>query len=213
MSGAGDTAASDARHGTESGQAESEADTRGGGVGGMLVVHLFVALQVGLIFGPFEAILYAFMPFMLLGVALNLMGAAPLFALLCVAPSLAALAGGAPLLRLANARLAPRLRRLAWIALAMWLPLVCGEGLRALLMRPVLASTPAACQGQVDLFVSIQRKLPSAPSRRPHAWVIRNGQPWLWSYRSLRFEPAPDWVGAQLFSDACPLFDEPGSAS
>ena len=211
MSAAGNAAASGARHWSESGQAESEADTRVGGVGGMLVVHLFVALQVGLIFGPFEAILYAFMPFMLLGAALNLMGTAPLFALLCVAPPLAALAGGAPLLRLANARLAPWLRRLAWIALAIWLPLACGEGLRALLMRPVLAGTPAACQGQVDLFVSIQRKVPSGRPRRPHAWVIRNGQPWLWSYRSLRFEPAPDWPGALLYSKDCTMRSKTGT--
>lgn len=192
---------------------ESKAEEHAYGVGTLLLLHCFIASQISLILNLWEAIVYTIMPVVIFTNAVDLVGSAPLFASLCIAPAMLAFGGIRRILRLAKTRLSPVICMFIWIALLLWLPVICGEGLRQALMEPVLSSTPQQCHGSADLFESMQSKLSSDGFRLPHAWVIRDGQPWLWSYRSLRFEPAPDWVGAQLFSDACPLFDEPGSDS
>lgn len=193
--------------------AEIRAEERTYGVRTVLGLHGFIACQIALILDLWEAIIYTIMPLVLFTNTVELVRSAPFFALLCIAPAMMMFGVIRSMLRLTQTRLSPLMRMLTWIALCMWLPVTCGEGLRQALMEPVLSSTPRQCRGNVDLFESMQRKLSSDDFRLPHAWVIRNGQSWLWSYRSLRFEPAPDWVGAQLFSDDCPLFDETGSAT
>jgi len=192
---------------------EIKAEERTCGVGTVLGVHCFIACQIALILNLREAIIYTIMPIVLFDSAFELVRSAPLFAMLCIAPVMMTFGVIRSMLRLMRTRLSPLMRTLVWIALSMWLPVTCGEGLRQTLMEPVLSRTPPQCRGSIDLFESMQSKLSSDGFRLPHAWVIRDGQPWLWSYRSLRFESAPDWVGAQLFSDDCPLFDAPGSAS
>ncbi len=193
--------------------AEIRTEERTYGVRTILGVHCFIACQIALILDLWEAIIYMIMPVVLFSNIFDLVRSAPLFALLCIAPAMMTFGVIRSMLRLTQTRLSPLMRMLIWIALSMWLPVTCGEGLRQTLMEPVLSQTPQQCRGSIDLFESMQRKLSSDGFRPPHAWVIRSGQPWLWSYRSLRFELAPDWVGAQLFSDDCPLFDEPGSVS
>lgn len=190
---------------------ESKAEERAYSVGTLLVLHCFIASQISLILNLWEAIVYTIMPVVIFTNAVELVNSAPLFASFCIAPAMLAFGGIRRILRLAKTRLPPLIYMLTWIALLLWLPVICGEGLRRALMEPVLSSTPQQCRGSVDLFESMQRKLSSDGFRLPHAWVIRDGQPWLWSYRSLRFEPAPDWVGAQPFSDDCPLSGQTGS--
>lgn len=202
----------DATHETTCGT-EIKTEERTYGVRAVLGVHCFIACQIALILNLWEAIIYTIIPIVLFNNAFELVRSAPLFALLCIAPAMMTFGVIRNMLRLTQTRLSPLIRMLIWIALSMWLPVTCGEGLRQTLMEPVLSRTSPQCHGSVDLFESMQRKLSSDGFRLPHAWVIRDGQPWLWSYRSLRFEPAPDWVGAQLFSDDCPLFDESGGAS
>lgn len=175
--------------------------TIGGGT--LLIAHLFVAWQIWMIVNPWEAMLYAVLPISLPTTAVTLIGSAPLFALICFSLPMMSL----PLLRgtLAGAR-----TRFAWvsrvllgIAITIWMPVTAGEGVRWLLMKPVLDRAPTGCGGSVDLFESIERKLSNDGFRLPHAWAIRDGQAWLWSYRSLRFEPAPDWVGIVALPQNC----------
>lgn len=190
---------------------EIRAEERTYGVGTLFGLHCFIASQIALILNLWEAIIYTIMPLVLFSNAFELVYSAPLFALLCIAPAMLSFGGIRRILRLAETRLSPLKCALIWIALSLWLPVICGEGLRQALMEPVLRNTPAQCRGSIDLFESMQRKLSSYGLRQPHAWVIRDGQPWLWSYRSLRFEPAPDWSGAPPSSKDCTVFHKTGT--
>ncbi len=185
------------------GSTEAKARKATCGVVAVLIVHGFIAVQIALILNLWHAISYAIVPFVLLNSAFELIRSAPLFAALCMAPPMLALVGIRRVMRAANAQRAPMTKLLIWIVLALWLPILCGEGLRRMLMHPMLSSATLQCRGSVDLFESMQGKLANDGFRSPHAWFIRDRQPWLWSYRSLRFEPAPDWVGVVALPDAC----------
>jgi hypothetical protein len=104
-----------------------------------------------------------------------------------------------------GARLPKSMRWSAGIVLALWIPLVCGESVRWALMNSALMQSDPRCHGTRSLVASIRQRYTHGydESREPHAWVIRGGQGWLWSYRSLRFEPASEWVGAASLPSTC----------
>ncbi len=169
----------------------------------LTIVHLFVSWQIWMILDPWEAMLYVVFPISLPTSAATLIGSAPLFALLCLSLPMMSLRVLCSIPEPSRTRFEWRARVLLGIAMAMWMPVLAGEGIRWLLMKPVLDAAPKGCSGSVDLFESIERKLSHDGFRLPHAWAIRDGEAWLWSYRSLRFEPAPDWYGAGSVIEDC----------
>ncbi|MGN6151296.1 MAG: hypothetical protein ACTHOH_04700 [Lysobacteraceae bacterium] len=127
--------------------------------------------------------------------------AAPLFALMVYG-------GGATcagLLWSAAQSLRARLSRpLRWAfaaSLALWALVAAGEGIRLTLMHTQLTDSPRACHATWSLMASLRQRYTLAfdefeDGRHPHAWRVRGDTVSLWSYRTLRFEPAPGWYGA-----------------
>lgn len=169
----------------------------------LMIVHLFVSWQIWMILDPWEAMLYVVFPISLPTSAATLIGSAPLFALLCLPLPMMSLRLLCSIPEPSRTRFEWLARVLLGIAMAMWMPVLAGEGVRWLLMKPVLDAAPKGCCGSVDLFESIERKLSRDGFRLSHAWAIRDGQAWLWSYRNLRFEPAPDWAGIVTLPQHC----------
>lgn len=169
----------------------------------LMIAHLFVAWQAWMILDPWEAMLYVVFPISLPTTAATLVGSPPLFALLCLSLPVMSLRLLCSIPGPSRTGFEWGARALLGIAIAMWMPVLAGEGVRWLLMKPVLDTAPKGCSGSVDLFESIERKLSRDGFRLSHAWAIRDGQAWLWSYRNLRFEPAPDWAGIVTLPRHC----------
>lgn len=125
--------------------------------------------------------------------------AAPLFALMVYgggATFAGVLWSGAQSLR---ARL-PRPLRWAFVAsLSLWALVGTGEGIRTALMETQLMDSAPACHETWSLMTSLRQRYEWEwdGGRHPHAWRVRGDTVSLWSYRTLRFEPAPDWYGAE----------------
>lgn len=124
---------------------------------------------------------------------------APLFALMVYG-------GGATLAVLlwsaTRARVARLPRPLRWTlaaSLSLWALVGTGEGIRTALMETQLMDTAPACHETWPLTVSLRQRYEWDwdGGRHPHAWRVRGDMVSLWSYRSLRFEPAPAWSGAE----------------
>lgn len=84
-----------------------------------------------------------------------------------------------------------RLRRVVfagWLLLlptvAVWLPVLSGELVRATAMHLAIARVRPDCYQTGSLVGSLHRWSEYAPA---HAWMIANGTPYLWSYRELDF--------------------------
>lgn len=171
----------------------------------LALAHVFVAIHLIPILGIFTLI-YALFPPALPLIAFNTASRAPLFALIALGPCMIL----APMLhvavRAAIARLPRPARLFSWIALAIWLPVASGESIRWLLMQTQLASAGTDCHGTSTLLSSLRQRYSFNAfdgQAVPHGWMIRDGDAWLWSYRTLRFEHAPDWYRARSFAEGC----------
>jgi hypothetical protein len=170
---------------------------------GLLAVHLFVAVQTGILLTGWDAVVYAFFPFMLpdllVGVALR----APLFSLLCLVASSLTATGAHLALRARVRATGLWLKVLGGITLAVWTPVLCGESIRLVLAAPALASVPEHCHGGQSLLESIRDISNGRERRKPHAWLVKSGRMFMWSYRTLDFEPADDWADAEMIVSRC----------
>lgn len=127
---------------------------------------------------------------------------APLFALMVYgggATFAGVLWSGAQSLR---ARLPRPLRWTLAASLSLWALVATGEGIRTALMETQLMDSAPACHETWSLMASLRQRYVLAfdefeGGRHPHAWRVRGDTVSLWSYRTLRFEPAPDWYGAE----------------
>lgn len=171
----------------------------------LALAHVFIVIHLIPILGIFALICAVFPPALPL-IAYDTASRAPLFALLALGPGLIL----APMLhaaaRAAIARLPRPARLFSWIALAIWLPVASGESIRWLLMQTQLASAGSDCHGTSTLLSSLRQRYSFSAfdgQAVPHGWMIRNGEAWLWSYRTLRFEHIPDWYRARNFAEGC----------
>lgn len=145
------------------------------------------------------AFVHAVFPPMGAYVAIDLASRAPLFALM-VYGSGAMLTGA---LWAASQPMRARLPRpLRWTlvaSLSLWAVVGCGEGVRAALMETQLMGDAPACHATMSLMASLRQHYAFEfdGGRQPHAWRVRGDEVALWSYRTLRFEPAPAWSGAE----------------
>lgn len=170
----------------------------------LAALHLAVAVQLIPVIGLFAAIYVSFPPIIFF-VAYDTATASPLFALVVSSTSLSIFLG----LRSAQNEALQRFPRLAkWLALstlAIWIPVGCGEAVRWSLMQARIASAEPQCHETTTLLASLRQRygFNFDGNRQTHAWMIRNGEAWLWSYRSLRFEPAPDWYRTSDLIEIC----------
>lgn len=166
--------------------------------------HTAIAVALMPILGGWT-ILYAIFPPYLLYIVRDGIATAPLFATLAFGTGLSL----APMLRRSYAwcgrHLPPRTRPAIAAALVLWIPIACGEGVRWTLMHSQLTRVAPRCHDTRSLIASLRQRYGGGfdESREPHAWMIRGERIWLWSYRTLRFEPAPAWTGAEPAPAEC----------
>lgn len=170
----------------------------------LMVLHLAITAQLIPIIGMYAAI-YASFPPIIFFVAYDTASASPLFALIALGIGLAFGLG----LRSTLGESLERMPRLAkWLALAtlaIWIPVGCGEAVRWSLMQARIASAEPQCYETTTLTTSLRQRygFNFDGNRQTHAWMIRNGEAWLWSYRSLRFELARDWYRTSSLMEDC----------
>lgn len=162
------------------------------------VAHVALSLQALPVVGVL-AIAHLFFPPMGAWGLYELAVAAPLFALMVYG-------GGATVAGLLwsaaqslRARL-PRPLRWAFVAsLSLWALVGTGEGIRTALMETQLMDSAPACHETWSLMASLRQRYEWEwdGGRHPHAWRVRGDTVSLWSYRTLRFEPAPAWSGME----------------
>ena len=168
--------------------------------------HTIVAVSLVPIFGILVAMVYTVIPPMATFAAYESIRVAPLFALLCLA--LAVVAAGTlwPLARTVAHALPFFPRIFALLLLAIWVPTLSAESLRWALMQNEIVQTQPQCHGSRTLLASVRARnefLADIDHRRiPHGWMLKDGEIRLWSYRRLRFEPAPGWRGIATCADA-----------
>lgn len=154
----------------------------------LISMHLFTASQLWPIAGSFIAMLYLCFPPILSFAVYGAAQAAPLFTLLCCACVLGIAALLWPLVSQACRAVPWLLRTLLVLAFAIWLPALSGESVRWLLMRSALSDARPDCFFTSTLADSLRQRFEFDDMRDPHAWMIRDGHYWHWSYRRLRFE-------------------------
>lgn len=160
------------------------------------MLHLAIAVALMPLLGGW-VVLYAVFPPYLLHIIRDSASTAPLFA------TLACGTGLLPALALHRLHMTVRIslsrnaKAILIAVLALWIPILCGEGIRWALMHSTLSQADAQCGNARSLIASLRERYTYGIMERgePHAWMIRSGSAWLWSYRTLRFEPAPDWRG------------------
>lgn len=168
--------------------------------------HAIVAISLVPIFGTLIAMAYAVIPPMATFAAYESIRVAPLFALLCLALAVVATGTLWPLAR-AVAHALPFFPRIfALLLLAIWVPTLSAESLRWALVQNEIVETQPQCHGARTLMASLRARNEFLADfdhgRIPHAWMLKDGIVQLWSYRRLRFEPAPGWRGIATCADA-----------
>ncbi len=161
-------------------------------------VHAVIAASLLPIFGALTAMLYVVIPPIVTIIAYDAIKDAPLFALLCLALAIGATAVLWPLARTV-ARALPFFPRIfSLLIFAIWLPTLSAESLRWALIQNEIVQARPQCHGAMTLLASLQYRNDLNDfdyGFPPHAWMLKDGTMQLWSYRSLRFEPAPGWRG------------------
>lgn len=162
------------------------------------VAHVALSLQALPVVGVL-AIAHLFFPPMGVYGVWDVATRAPLFALMVYG-------GGATfavvLWSATRDRVASWPRPLRWTlaaSLSLWALVGTGEGIRMALMETQLTDSAPACHETWSLMSSLRQRYEWDwdGGRHPHGWRVRGDTASLWSYRTLRFEPAPDWYGAE----------------
>lgn len=177
----------------------------------LVCAHAIVAASLLPIFGTMVSVMYAIVPPMATMAAYEAIDAAPLFALLCLALALVAAGTLWPLARAVAHALPFFPRMFALLALAIWVPTLSAESLRWALIQNEIVQAQPQCHGAQTLLASLRARNEFLADfdhpRMPHAWMLKDGEVRLWSYRRLRFEPAPGWRGIANCADAARATD------
>lgn len=168
--------------------------------------HAIVALSLVPIFGMLIAMIYVAIPPAASVVAYDAIERAPSFALSCLA--LAAVAAGTlwPLAKAVAGALPFIPRIFALLVLTIWVPTLSAESLRWALIQNEIVRAKPQCHDARTLMASLRARNAFLADfdhgRMPHAWMLKDGDIRLWSYRRMRFEPAPGWRGIANCADA-----------
>lgn len=155
-------------------------------VGTTLFAHLWMALHIALAIHPLLALAYAFFP------PLAAMAAADLFARFA---AFSLLLAGVYFMSLSTffiffGRRLIELPFVAWLVylpfFAVWLPVASGEAVRAIGMHSAIIAAAPECYETSSLIVSLHDHGEHAQA---HAWMVKDGKRYIWSYSKLRFVP------------------------
>ena len=158
-------------------------------LGMLFALHVWMTVNVAIALGGLTALVYALLPpyavFAMLGWALDYWR----LSLPAILIWLVLLAG---LWRIAR-RTGPH-RPIEWCVflpvLLLWMPLLSADLVRAAAMHHALYQTRSDCHGTRHLMGSMHT-IHGESFRPRHAWMIKDGQRYLWSYRTMAFEPDP----------------------
>lgn len=153
-------------------------------IGTALAVHLWLALNLMLAINPLLALVYVFFPPILLFSALQELSNFTAFSLWSAGVYFFSLP---TIIRFFGRRLfaTPAAAYFFYLPLfAIWLPLVSGEAVRAVGMYAALVVAEPECYETSSLTASLHDRGEHAQA---HAWMIKNGRRYIWSYRELRF--------------------------
>jgi hypothetical protein len=165
--------------------------------------HVLIASQLWLTAGAWTAMIYLVLPPMASSLFFGAIGSAPLFALFCFTLVLAIIGALCPFARWA-ARAVPFLLKTPLGAVCLiWIGMLSGESMRGLWMTWALLEARPQCYETASFARSLRERLDLEFERQPHAWMISGGTVRLWSYRTLRFEPAANWSGAEQALAQC----------
>ncbi|MBP6749058.1 MAG: hypothetical protein KA144_05420 [Xanthomonadaceae bacterium] len=177
----------------------------------LVCAHAIVAVSLVPIFGMLLAMFYAVFPPAASIAAYDAIQDAPLFALLCFALAIIATGTLWPIAKAVVNALPFFPRIFALLALAIWVPTLSAESLRWALIQHEIVQTQPQCHGARTLLASLRTRNEFLADfdhgRIPHAWMLKDGEVHLWSYRRLRFEPAPGWRGIANCADAARATD------
>lgn len=179
------------------------------GLRGLFALHLVLAWNIGMLLGPWAGLAHAFFPPVIPLLFARIAVRLPDFTILCLLAAAMILLPMHAVSKRPLRSLAPWPRHALRITVIVWTPMLCAELIRAQLMQPGLAAVPAQCRGAASAVESLQLHLSEERPMAPHAWRVRNQTAELWSYRTLRFEPAGAWHGAQIAISRCRSKERP----
>jgi hypothetical protein len=166
-------------------------------------IHLLIASQLWLTVDAWIAMIYLMLPPIASSLVFDAIGSAPLFALFGFTLMLAIIGALWPFARWAIQAAPFPLKTPLAIVCLIWLGMLSGESMRGLWMTWALLEARPHCYETASFAHSLREKIGLGFDRQPHAWMISGGMIRLWSYRSLRFEPAVNWSGSEQALAQC----------
>lgn len=157
---------------------------------GLLFAHAWMTFNVAVVFGVLVAFVHAILPPYAL---LAMLGWALDYWRLSLPAMLIWMVLLAGLWRVAGPTFLHR--PIAWgislPVLLLWMPLLSAEFVRSSAMGLSLRTARSQCHDTRNILESTQGRIDGFAIRSPHAWMIKDGQRYLWSYRTMAFEPDP----------------------
>ena len=162
-------------------------------VGHILLFHASMSINVAVAFGFLTALFYAFVPPWVIKFMLEKALGFPSFGAMVVALWSATMW---MLHRLRTKRRKHGVDRLPPAAVALCLPmllvwpmLASGEIVRIAAMEYALFRLQPDCHQTQSLWFSLHEWSDGFDHRQAHAWLVKDGKRWIWSYRHLAFVP------------------------
>lgn len=166
------------------------------GIGAVLLVHLWLALNMMLAIHPMLALVYAFFPPIVLMAAADLFARFATFSLLVAGVFFFSLSA---ICILFGRRLieAPAIAYFFYLPFfTIWLPVGSGEVVRVAGMHSALIAAAPDCYETSSLIASLHDQGEYAQA---HAWMVKDGQRYIWSYSELRFvADSRPWLGGRV---------------
>lgn len=164
-------------------------------IGKALAVHLWLALNVMLAINPLLALVYIVFPPVLLFAAMHELANFTAFFAWSAGVYFFGLSA---ICLFFGGRLfaGPAIAYFFYLPFfAVWLPLFSGEAVRAASMHAALIAAGPECYETSSLTASLHNR--GGGPKQAHAWMVKNGERYLWSYRELRFvaDPRPKLSG------------------
>lgn len=153
-------------------------------IGAVLLVHLWLALNIMLAIHPLLALIYAVFPPIAVMAMADLIARFATFSLLLAGVFFFSLS---TICILFGRRLveAPAIAYVFYLPFfAVWLPVGSGEAVRAVGMHSALIAASPDCYETSSFIASLHDHGEHAQA---HAWMVKDGKRYIWSYSELRF--------------------------
>lgn len=154
------------------------------GIGAVLLVHLWLALNIMLAIHPMLALVYAVFPPIAVMAMADLSMRFATFSLLTAGVFFFSLSTIGIFFgrRIAEAPAVAYVFYLPFFAI--WLPVGSGEAVRAIGMHSALVAASPDCYETSSFIASLHDHGEYAQA---HAWMVKDGKRYIWSYSELRF--------------------------